>query len=57
MRVWQDPPHGVQAWHDEDGAVWVTRIGRGWIAVPPAVWEKFTAKVKRGDYDRTGGTP
>ena len=42
----------MQVWQDAEGTVWVTRIGRGWLAVPPAVWDAFTAAVKRGDYDR-----
>jgi hypothetical protein len=51
MKVWQDPPNGLQVWQDKDGTVYVTRIGDRWLGVPAAVWDAFTAKVKRGDYD------
>ena len=33
-----------------DGTVLVTRIGRGWLAIPRAAWDAFTAAVKRGDW-------
>ncbi len=36
---------------DNDGAVLVTRIGRGWLQVPRDSWDAFTAAVRRGDYD------
>jgi hypothetical protein len=42
----------VHVWEDADGTVWVTRIGRGWVAVPRPVWDAFTARVKNGDYDQ-----
>ena len=43
-------------WHilDNDGTILVTKAGCGWITVPRAVWEAFTAAVKRGDYDTAG---
>lgn len=45
----EDGP-ALRVWRD-GSAVWATRIGRGWIAVPDTVWTAFTAAVKRGDYD------
>jgi hypothetical protein len=34
-----------------NGTILITRIGRGWLFVKPAVWAEFAAAVKRGEYD------
>jgi len=36
---------------DSNGTVLITRVGRGWLYVPRAGWDAFTAAVKSGDYD------
>ncbi len=35
---------------DENAAVIVTGVGRGWLHVPGVAWGAFIAAVKRGDY-------